>query len=113
LIPPFLFYALGAALIVFGGLRAWHFGRRNADRSALHTPEQVEDPDYQQRVEREREKARRRHLQMGVVWIAMGLYMAYTGIALQREIDKAAAQPVQPAPSSPLPSGIKLNLNPG
>jgi hypothetical protein len=110
LIPPFLFYALGAALIVFGGLRAWHFGRQNADRRALHTPEHIDDPEYQTKVELEREKARKRHLRMGVLWIAMGLYMAYTGVGMQREIDRASA--VQPAAPAETSSGIQLNVKP-
>jgi hypothetical protein len=110
LIPPFLFYALGAALTVFGGLRAWHFGRRNADRRALHAPEINDDPDYQAKLELDREKGRKRHLRMGVLWIAMGLYMAYTGVGMQREIDRATAEDA--AESAPVPSGIQLNVKP-
>lgn len=110
MIPPFLFYSLGAALTVFGGLRVWHFGRRNADRRALHAPEINDDPDYQAKLELDREKGRKRHLRMGALWIAMGLYMAYTGVGMQREIDRAAAR--DSAESTPPASGIQLNVKP-
>jgi len=47
---------------------------------------------------------------MGALWIAMGLYMAYTGVGMQREIDRAAAR--DSAESTPPASGIQLNVKP-
>ncbi|HET6281306.1 MAG TPA: hypothetical protein VFH73_10075 [Polyangia bacterium] len=61
-IPPILFYALGALLVVFGTLRAWTLGRRRSDREL--------EPDTPARVQE-----RKRHLTFGIVWVAMGLFL--------------------------------------
>jgi hypothetical protein len=69
-LPPVLFYGLGLLLIVFGTLRAHHFGwqRRQQDGAT--------------EVEGEREESlprpsatARRHLMFGVLWVLMGLFL--------------------------------------
>jgi len=61
-LPPVFFYAIGTLLLVFGALRAVVLGRRRADREITDdTPE--------------RAKTRRRHLVMGVIWVAMGVFL--------------------------------------
>jgi uncharacterized membrane protein len=61
-IPPLFFYLIGAALVIFGVLRAATLGRRKTDR------ELSEDTPA-------RGKARKRHLTFGIVWILMGLFL--------------------------------------
>jgi hypothetical protein len=61
-IPPVLFYALGALLVVFGTLRALTLGRHRPDRELeADTPARAQE--------------RKRHLTFGVVWVAMGLFL--------------------------------------
>lgn len=61
-IPPIIFYAVGTLLVVFGVLRTLVLGRRRADRELRpDTPEAA--------------KARKRHFAMGIIWVAMGLFL--------------------------------------
>ncbi len=61
-IPPLFFYVVGALLVIFGALRVFTLGRRNADRELSEdTPQQA--------------KARKRHRTFGIVWILMGLFL--------------------------------------
>jgi hypothetical protein len=71
-IPPIVFYVLGALFLVFGTLRAAILGRRRADREVVDdTPE--------------RARARRRHLMFGVFWVLTGLFLiASTAGVLRR-----------------------------
>jgi hypothetical protein len=61
-IPPLIFYAVGAALVVGGTVRALTLGRRDQAR-------EIADDDPA------KARARRRHLTFGLVWIAMGLFL--------------------------------------
>ena len=61
-IPPIVFYVLGALFLVFGTLRTLLFGRRRPER------EIVEDTP-------ERAKARRRHLMFGIFWVLTGVFL--------------------------------------
>lgn len=70
-IPPVIFYALGAILIVFGALRAYMFGWK-----ARRVPALADDLDVDQaRAAERRVKEQRRHLMMGVVWVIMGIVL--------------------------------------
>jgi hypothetical protein len=61
-IPPVLFYALGALLVVFGTLRALTLGRLRPGRELdVDTPARAQE--------------RKRHLTFGIVWVAMGLFL--------------------------------------
>jgi hypothetical protein len=61
-IPPVIFYVIGAALVVGGTVRALTLGRRNPAR-------EIADDDPA------KTKARRRHFTFGLVWVAMGLFL--------------------------------------
>ncbi len=73
-IPPFLFYAIGATLIVFGAWRAYQLGfrGRRGDVEAEESPA--------------RRRARKRHIAMGIVWVVMGGYVVWTAVALERRL---------------------------
>jgi hypothetical protein len=81
-LPPFLFYAVGVMLMVFGTLRALLMGVRGrkeadaelaADRAAGEGGE-APDPDDRERATRKAREARR-HVVFGIVWVAMGLFL--------------------------------------
>jgi hypothetical protein len=61
-IPPIVFYVLGALFLVFGTLRAVVLGRRRSDR------ELTEDTPQRARM-------RRRHVMFGIFWILTGLFL--------------------------------------
>src|SRR5262245_22405011 len=61
-IPPLLFYTVGAVLVVAGTLRALLLGRRRPGR-------EIADDDPA------RERFRRRHLVWGLLWVAMGIFL--------------------------------------
>jgi hypothetical protein len=61
-IPPLLFYIVGAAFVIGGALRAATLGRRHRDR-------EVEEETAA------RTKLRRRHFAMGLIWIGLGLFL--------------------------------------
>jgi hypothetical protein len=61
-IPPIVFYILGALFVIFGVLRALILGLRRANREIVDdTPE--------------RARARRRHVMFGVFWVLTGLFL--------------------------------------
>jgi hypothetical protein len=61
-IPPLIFYLVGAALVIGGTIRALMLGRRNPTR-------EIADDDPA------KTRARRRHLTFGLVWMGMGLFL--------------------------------------
>ncbi|HSS40071.1 MAG TPA: hypothetical protein VLT58_14990 [Polyangia bacterium] len=61
-IPPLFFYVVGALLVIFGALRTFTLGRRNADKELSEDTPQAA-------------KARKRHRTFGIVWILMGLFL--------------------------------------
>jgi len=79
-IPPLLFYILGAALVVAGAIRASTLGRRHASR-------ELDDDDPKKAT------ARRRHLAFGVVWILMGVFLlaSTAGVLRSRSASSRAA----------------------
>lgn len=108
-IPPLIFYVLGAALVIGGAVRALTLGRRNPSREIAD-----DDPTKQ--------RARRRHLLFGLVWIGMGLFLiGSTAAALSTRAEtshptgggKGAGSPPGPVPGSSGPgSGPTLRLEP-
>ena len=61
-LPPALFYAVGALLLVFGTLRLYHFGLRRSRRDL------VEDTPA-------RRRQRRQHIIGGAVQIVLGIFL--------------------------------------
>jgi hypothetical protein len=110
-IPPLVFYVVGAALVLGGTIRAFTLGRKNPTREL--------DDDDPRRV-----TARRRHLTFGVVWVLMGLFLiaSTAGVLRSRAETTRVALPLAPpvAPrAAPLPSpgpsgtlGPTLRLSP-
>jgi hypothetical protein len=70
-IPPLIFYVVGAALVIGGTVRTMTLGRRNPDR-------EISDDDPA------RTMARRRHFTFGLVWIAMGLFLIASTVGVLR-----------------------------
>ena len=102
-IPPLVFYVVGAALVLGGTIRAFTLGRKNPSRDL--------DDDDPRRV-----TARRRHLTFGVVWVLMGLFLiaSTAGVLRSRAATTRVALPLAPLPS-PGPSGTlgpTLRLSP-
>ena len=64
-IPPIIFYFVGSLLLVFGPVRAYHFGWKRRDLTSEHTPLQSGP----------RSAVQKRHLVVGVVWFVMGLVL--------------------------------------
>lgn len=61
-IPPIVFYLLGALFLIFGTLRAVVLGRRRPERELdAETPE--------------RARQRRRHMMFGIFWVLTGLFL--------------------------------------
>jgi len=68
-IPPIIPYAVGALLVIFGILRAKYL-------SAPRTPRMTEaDTETSTNPSPIRGKEERRHLRMGLVWVALGLFL--------------------------------------
>jgi hypothetical protein len=67
-LPPGLLYAVGALLVVLGGMRAYHLGwkRRERDEPESDDPEAAPRP---------KATADRRHITFGLIWLAMGLFL--------------------------------------
>lgn len=103
-IPPLIFYVVGAALVIGGTVRALTLGRRNPER-------EISDDDPA------RARARRRHFTFGLVWIAMGLFLIVSTVGVLRSKLGAGATSPSPVPSDPsarpqlLPPGT-LRLEP-
>ncbi len=70
-IPPLIFYVVGAALVIGGTVRALTLGRRNPEREIAD-----DDPI--------RIGARRRHFTFGLIWIAMGLFLIVSTVGVLR-----------------------------
>ncbi len=66
-IPPIVPYVVGAALVLFGGLRIKYLGAAREQRQS--------DGDGALEARPARGKEQRRHLRMGVLWILMGLFL--------------------------------------
>ena len=62
-LPVFLPYAVGIMLVVFGGLRALYLGWQRRDKEV---PQDDDGP---------RRKGPRYHLGVGILWVAMGLFL--------------------------------------
>jgi hypothetical protein len=83
-IPPLIFYVVGAALVMGGTVRTLTLGRRNPTR-------EIADDDPA------RTRARRRHLVFGLVWIAMGLFLiASTAGVLRTRAETSSPTGVRP-----------------
>lgn len=105
-IPPLVFYVVGAALVAGGAVRALTLGRKNPSREL--------DDDDPKRV-----TARRRHLTFGVVWVLMGLFLlaSTAGVLRSRSEATRVALPMAPlgSPGAPGPTGTlgpTLRLSP-
>jgi hypothetical protein len=70
-IPPLIFYLIGAVLVVGGTVRAARLGRRNAAR-------EIADDDPV------RARSRRRHLTFGLIWIGMGIFLIVSTAGILR-----------------------------
>lgn len=90
-LPPALFYAIGAMLITFGSMRAFHLGWQALRRlrGEVQEDEGEESPvdgesDGRAGVldaadERRRLQARR-HVRFGLLWVAMGLFLVISTV---------------------------------
>jgi hypothetical protein len=67
-VPPIVPYVVGATLVLFGSLRIKYLG---APRSARP----VEDDNGSTDEKPARGKEQRRHIAMGGVWVALGLFL--------------------------------------
>jgi hypothetical protein len=64
-IHPSIPYALGAVLVLFGSLRAIHLGWQRRDQQVDEEgPRQKQGPRY--------------HMTVGLLWVAMGLFLVIT-----------------------------------
>jgi hypothetical protein len=77
-LPPFLFYAIGSMLIVFGALRVKYLGaarlrRRPADEETGGEAAVGRAAEPEERLERGPEQ--RRHVRWGMIWILLGLFL--------------------------------------
>ena len=92
-IPPLIFYLIGAALVIGGTVRALTLGRRHPDR-------EISDDDPA------RARARRRHFTFGLVWVAMGLFLIISTVGVLRSKwgsrDERGGPPASPPSSSTL-----------
>ena len=66
-IPPIIPYIVGVMLVLFGALRAKYLG---APRPPRPTEEHASEDAAPVRG-----KEQRRHLRMGLVWVALGLFL--------------------------------------
>ncbi len=69
-IPPAFFHFLGAMLILFGTLRAYHLGWKRREVGPG-------EPGSRTRPER-------RHVTFGILWVAMGLFLVVSTILRAR-----------------------------
>jgi hypothetical protein len=72
-LPPVFFYGIGAMLIVFGALRAYHLGwsRRRAAAGASEDAEEEASSGSR----RGSGYTAKRHIVWGLVWIGLGLFL--------------------------------------
>jgi hypothetical protein len=78
-LPPILFYIIGFALVLFGGLRVKFLGaprirsRRDDD---LHTHDSTQAHQAHEEEEHpSRGREQRRHIRWGIIWILMGVFL--------------------------------------
>jgi hypothetical protein len=86
-LPPFLFYAIGTMLIVFGALRVKYLGaprarRRPADDQAGAGASGDQTGEPEEHLERGIEQ--RRHIRWGIIWILLGLFLVVSTIVQVR-----------------------------
>jgi hypothetical protein len=77
-LPPFIFYAVGAMLIIFGALRIKYLGAPRSRRRSDDEESTVEVPgdgavEPEERLQRWPEQ--RRHIRWGIIWILLGLFL--------------------------------------
>lgn len=75
-IPPSLFYAIGAILVLFGALRAYSLGWKR--RPAPPAPgEEAESADVDEvpAWDRGRGGGYKRHITFGLLWVGLGLFL--------------------------------------
>ena len=82
-IPPTLLYAIGAVLIVFGALRAYHLGWKHKPASAA-PGEPPESTDLDEAPAWDRERGYKRHITFGVLWMVLGLFLIISTIVNSR-----------------------------
>ena len=82
-----LLYAFGVVLMLMGGLRAFHLGyKRRPAAEAPDDPEAPADEEAEDEAEANQRPGRtgwargegggyKRHLTMGLLWVAMGLFL--------------------------------------
>ena len=110
--PPLFFYAFGTVLVVAGTWRALTLGRRRPEREVAD-----DDPT--------RDRARRRHLRMGIVWVLLGVFLIGSTAArlrskaeqsvppaADRDPDSAPVIRLAPAPPPAAPPGPPANAAP-
>jgi hypothetical protein len=66
-LPPLLFYALGAFLVIAGALRAYVLGWQRREEQVPGDEDLGDKP--------QRPSQARRHITFGVVWLVMGLFL--------------------------------------
>jgi len=77
-LPPILFYVIGLALVIFGGLRVKYLGaprvprRRHGDWDEDDSSADRPDDDEQRPV---RGPEQLRHVRWGIIWILLGLFL--------------------------------------
>jgi hypothetical protein len=82
-LPPFLFYAVGSMLIVFGALRIKYLGaprarRRSDDDETAGEPSGDGAVEPEERLQRGPEQ--RRHVRWGIIWILLGLFLVVSTV---------------------------------
>lgn len=89
-LPPFIPYAVGCMLILFGALRAKYLGAprlrgrlANDENGAGGSADRASEPE--ERLERGPEQ--RRHIRWGIIWLLLGLFLVIsTYIQVRRQI---------------------------
>ena len=86
-IPPLFFYGFGVLLVMFGSLRAYHLGWRHRPGGPEGEGDEGEEGDEaeegedaapairQSRWSRVTASGYKRHITMGLLWIAMGVFL--------------------------------------
>jgi hypothetical protein len=77
-LPPALFFIVGAVLIVFGALRAYHFGWRRRPASGAAPEGGEQEQEEEERAPGARSVgglSHKRHFLFGLLWIFMGLFL--------------------------------------
>lgn len=108
-IPPLLFYAVGAVLVVVGTLRSLLLGRRRPGR-------EIADDDPA------RERFRRRHFVWGIIWVALGLFLIVSTAGVLKSnapspgtapaVNRPEAPGAAPAPAPPRPEAAPAPSSP-